>query len=546
MTPSTADARPDMRIVAPPGSACNAPTLPDLLHAVCSVAPEQMALEIDDGSSMARGALLEQCERFAGYMAGRIRNGEPVVILLGNRIEYFVAFFGVIAAGGVAVSANPGLRDHDLEHVLTDSGARFVICAEESVDLVQRVRGSVEHARHTIVLNGPEPDGLARYQAGAGRLAFRDTGCRREDTAVVLYTSGTTGVPKGCMLHHGWWMRVVDLDLRLDPEGRHRPLCSVPFFYGDPVHYLLEAMVAGGSMVAMRRFSVSRYWEVVARYRVSKIHAVGTMPNLLLKRPVSELERPDHVHHATCLGVPADRHAELVARFGFPWLDNYGVTEAGLVCRMPFEMAGEMVGRGSIGVPNPEVDLRIVDDQGREATPGIPGEILVRAPDMFRGYLNRPQETERAFVNGWYRTGDVGTRDERGFVYFVARAKDVVRRGEQNIAATEVETVLRSHPLVADVAVIAVPDDIRGEEVKAYVLLVDGASPRECPPQALIDHCEQALAAFKVPRYIAYRTGDFPRTPSMRIRKELLRAESGDLRAGAWDRVRGAVVGAPE
>ena len=180
----------------------------------------------------------------------------------------------------------------------------------------------------------------------------------------------------------------------------------------------------------------------------------------------------------------------------------------------------------------------MVDDEGRDVPGGQSGEALIRAPGMFRGYFNRAAATAEALRDGWYHTGDLVRQDERGFVYFLGRKKDIVRRSGENIAAAEVEAVLRLLPKVKDSAVIPVPDEIRGEEVKAYVLLVDGVTHAELPPEEIVRHCEERLAAFKVPRYIEYRTGDFARTPSMKVQKQDLKAEKSDHTQGAWDRER--------
>jgi crotonobetaine/carnitine-CoA ligase len=180
----------------------------------------------------------------------------------------------------------------------------------------------------------------------------------------------------------------------------------------------------------------------------------------------------------------------------------------------------------------------VVGDDDRDVPPGQPGEALIRAPGMFRGYFNRADATAETMKGGWYHTGDLVRQDERGFVYFLGRKKDIVRRSGENIAAAEVEAVLRLLPNVKDAAVIPVSDEIRGEEVKAYVLLVDGATPADLPPETIVRHCEERLAAFKVPRYIEYRSGDFPRTPSMKVQKQDLKAEKSDPTEGVWDRER--------
>jgi crotonobetaine/carnitine-CoA ligase len=190
-----------------------------------------------------------------------------------------------------------------------------------------------------------------------------------------------------------------------------------------------------------------------------------------------------------------------------------------------------------MGAPVPECELRIVDDADRDLPVGREGELLIRAPGLFAGYLNRPEDTAAAMRGGWYHTGDIVRADERGWFYFVGRSKDMVRRSGENIACAEVEAVLRTHPKIRDAAVIPVPDEIHGEEVKAYVQLVEGCTVDDCPPDEVAAYCAGRLATFKSPRYVAYQTGDFPRTPSMRIRKEALKV-TPDLTAGAWDRER--------
>ena len=459
---------------------------------------------------------------------------------IGNRAEYFIALFAIVAHRGIVVSINPQSKEHDAGHVLADSAPVLLVVEPENHALFAELAKRTPSVREVICLDGAEPRGLLPGGAATPRFDLAQADCRRDDVTTVFYTSGTTGPPKGCMVDHEWWLRIVDVDLRMNPVGRERGFCSVPFFYADPAIYLMMKLQIGGALVAMRRFSVSRYWDVVSRFGVTKVHAIASIPVLLVKATPHPLERKHTVHHATCAAVPANLHRQLVDRFGFPWLDNYGATETGMMCRVPWQARDEMVGTGSIGVPNPEVEVRVVDDDRRDVGVGQPGEALIRAPGMFRGYFNRPDATAEALRDGWYHTGDLVRQDERGFVYFLGRKKDIVRRSGENIAAAEVEAVLRLLPQVKDAAVIPVPDEVRGEEVKAYVLLVDGVTPGDLPPEEIVRHCAEQLAAFKVPRYVEYRTGDFPRTASMKVQKPDLKAEKADLTDGAWDRERQA------
>jgi crotonobetaine/carnitine-CoA ligase len=289
----------------------------------------------------------------------------------------------------------------------------------------------------------------------------------------------------------------------------------------------------------MRRFSVSRFWDVVRDNGVTQILSFSSIPIFLLKTPASPRDRDHKVRIARHLAMPPHLHQAIVDRWGFPWVEGYGITEGNVVAGMPLMYARSMVGSGSIGIPAPEVSVRLVDDDGQDVAVGEVGEFWVKGPGMFRGYLGHPEATAEVLRAGWLHTGDLGRADDRGFLYFVGRKKDIIRRSGENISATEVEDVLRSHPKVLDAAVLAVPDDLRGEEVKAYVLPVAGESAQTVPPGELIAFCAAKLAPFKVPRHIEFRTSDFPRTPTLRIQKELLRGEREDLTKGAWDREKG-------
>jgi carnitine-CoA ligase len=289
----------------------------------------------------------------------------------------------------------------------------------------------------------------------------------------------------------------------------------------------------------MRRFSVSRFWDVVREHGVTLILSFASIPLFLLKAEPGPRDRDNSVRVARHLAMPPDLHRQVADRWGFPWIEGYGITEGNVVTSMPLEYASEMTGSGSIGISAPEVEIRLVGDDGADVPIGATGEFLVRGPGMFRGYLGRPEATAEVLSDGWLRTGDLGREDERGFFYFMGRKKDVIRRSGQNLTAAEVEDALRCHPMIVDAAVIPVPDRDRGEEVKAFVLLVEGKTASDLPGDEIVEFCADRLAWYKVPRYLEYRAADFPRTPSMRVRKEVLKAQRGEETEGCWDRDRG-------
>jgi crotonobetaine/carnitine-CoA ligase len=338
------------------------------------------------------------------------------------------------------------------------------------------------------------------------------------------------------MVDHEYWLRFAGLITDLyDFTSSDRLLCCLQFFYNDPPWQLLLSLIAGTSLVVMRRFSVSRYWDVVRENQVTVLFGIAATASLLLKAPPGERDREHNVRLAIHVGIPAQIHAELVKRWGVPWVEAYGLTETGAIVTMPAGYADAMTGSGSIGLPCPGAEVRVVRPAGEDVSDDETGEIVVRAPGLMRGYLNRPEATAETFRGGWLHTGDLGRRDSRGFLYFQGRIKDIIRRLGENIAATEVENVLRSHPKVLEVAAVPAPDDLRGEEVKVHVLLTDSENAAACPPEDLIAFCAEHLARYKVPRFIEYRTADFDRTPSMRVKKKQL-DRSADDRARVWDR----------
>ena len=513
-------------------------TIIEILHGSARNDPERPAVIVEDGPVLTRAALLERAERFAGYLAGRIRTFDRVAVMLDNRVEFMIALFAIVARRAQLVSIAPSAGDFDAGHVLQDSGAVLAVCGRDQQPLLEALRDDHPTLREIIVVDGDEPSGLDAFDAEP--LDFGGVECEREDIVTIYYTSGTAGPPKGCMLHHGWFLRVVDIDLRLFRRGwQDRQLCCLPFYYADPAILLLTSLASHGTMIAMRRFSVSRFWDVVTRFDATEILSIASIPALLLKGERSSRERDHRIRQAVHAGVPKELHAEMEERFGFHWLNQYGSTELGIGARVPRHLAEELVGSGSMGVEPPGIRVRLVDEHDRDVPLGEPGELVGQGEDIYRGYLGRPEATAEAERGGWYHSGDLVRRDERGLLYFVGRKKEIIRRSGENVSAAEVEAVLRAHPGVLEVAVIPVPDPLRGEEVKACLQLDPGLDREDLPPEAVVAYCQERLAAFKVPRYIAYRDRDFERGPSMKVLKQPLIAEQEDLTRQCWDRESG-------
>lgn len=516
-------------------SGLSARTILDVLIRAHQQAPEAPALIYEDGLVISRAELVERVEHFATYLSRTVRPGEQIAIMLSNRTEYMVAWFAAVACRATLVSMNPAAKEHDAGHVLRDSAARVAIIEESRHDLFDSLRSSCPHLEDVIVVGAAEPDGLMHVGGPGPSLAERAQATDRRDITNVYYTSGTTGVPKGCMVDHEYWIRFVDLFQRrygMGPDDRL--LCCLQFFYNDPPWQLLLSLHAGAPLVVMRNFSVRRYWQVVREHDVTIVFGIAATAYFLLSAEPTEDDLQSTVRFGLQVGIAANTHQQLVDRWGFPWVEGYGLTETGLIVSTPLEKAAQLIGTGSIGLPCPEVELRIVDENDADVPTGEIGQIVVRAPGLFRGYLNRPEATAETMRGGWLHTGDLATMDDDGLIYFRGRQKDIIRRAGENVAAAEVEEVLTAHPLVLEAAVVPTPDDARGEEIKAYIVLA--APDEDLRLEEIVDYCLQRLAKYKVPRYFSLRAEPFERTPSMRIKKDDLRHDPTKTSTSDWDR----------
>jgi carnitine-CoA ligase len=516
--------------------AVTAADLIELVDDACRRSPKLPVMAFEDGATISRQTFREAIESFAAYLAQKVHRGDRVAIMLENRCEFMIAWIATIANGAILVSMNPAAGEFDAGHILRDSGAVVAVVGAAGLPLIRQLSPTCPNLQQIVCVEGAEPDGLAAYTAGGEHFDLSAVTVDPGAVTNIYYTSGTTGPPKGCMLGHRYWLRWTDLYLRLYGLGHdQRLLCCLPFFYGDPPWQLLASLQADTTLIVMRKFSVSRFWTVVRDNRVTNLFGVASISGFLLKAPRSELDRKHKVRFALQIGVPPNLHRSIVDRWGFPWVEGYGLTETGLVVAMPLEYAEEMTGSGSIGLPCPEVEIDLVDDHGHTVDDGQPGEILIRAPGLMDGYLNRPEATAEMLRGDWLHSGDLGRRDERGFMYFLGRKKDIIRRSGENVAAAEVEQLLRSHPQILETAVIPVVDELRGEEVKAFISLVEGVSPADLPEAEIVEFCRGRLARYKVPRYVEFRA-ELPRTPSMRVKKSELIGEEGAEGAPGWDR----------
>jgi crotonobetaine/carnitine-CoA ligase len=491
----------------------------------------------DDGASFTGAELHDRIERFAGVLATCVAAGDRVLLACGNRAEFLIAYFGVIASRCTAVPVSPGLGGHDMAHAVNGARCVVAVAEAEAAGTIDGVRDRCPGLRTILRIEGPEPGGLSHLEQDGSRLQLADVRADPGDLVDIGFTSGTTGLPKALGGDHAELLRYVDVSLRASPPSPdERTMLGTPFHYGDALYNTVAAALSRTSVVVMRRFSVSRFWETARRFGATRIATIGSIPSLLLTAPPSPGDRDHAVRYAIAIGIPKDAHAVLEERFGFPWYEAYGSSESGPAIAMPPSAAPQYVGTGALGVPYPDVQARLVDPDGRVLDGPATGELELSGAIIFSGYLNNPDATAEVLHDGWLRTGDIMRRDQHGVFYFLGRRKEIIRRGGENVAPAEVEEVLRLHEAVIDAAVVAVADPLQGEEIKAYVQVRPDA---EIEPGTITDFCADHLARFKVPRYVELRTDPFPRTPSQRIRKDTLKVDGQHLVDGAWDRIAG-------
>ncbi|WNV88432.1 AMP-binding protein [Umezawaea sp. Da 62-37] len=448
--------------------------------------PERVAWTFDPGVRLTFGDVDRLTAGYAQALRSRgIGEGDRVAVLLRNQPEFPLFWLALARLGAAMVPVNVKYRSVDAEHLLRDSSAVAVVTTAEFRPLVDELSAVPVFLVEDLA---PE-DGFEQQEIDPGAAVN------------IQYTSGTTGAPKGCVLSHTYWTTMGESLVEEFPNlsADDVMLTAQPFHYLDPQWNVVAALLAGAELVVLDGFHPSSFWDRVREHDVTYFYCLGAMPTLLLRMPGSPLDREHRVRAVQCSAIPPSLHAALEGRWGVGWYEAFGMTETGADIRVGADDHDELVGTGCLGRPAAHREARIVD-----------GELQLRGPGMMDGYLGLPS----VFRDGWFPTGDLARIDDRGRLYHLGRIKDMIRRSGENIAAYEVEEVLLSHPAVSLAAVVGVPDEIRGEEVKAFVV---GAVSAE----DLAAYCAERLASFKVPRYWEFRD-DLPRTPSERVAKQLL------------------------
>lgn len=465
------------------------------------------------------------------YAGSGLAAGARVALLLENRPAFFFHWFALNSLGVSVVPLNPDYRASEIAFVLQHSEAVAVVAVAERLAQMESALGSAG-------IGIPVAD-EARIVEGRLRCppTASDPGAARGRTAEcgLLYTSGTTGKPKGCILSNDYYIRA---GARYANRGGHvvvepgkaRVLTPLPLFHMNAMAGSTMGMVvSGGCVIQLDRFHPRSWWSDVAATRATGVHYLGVMPAILLRLDSVAEDRGHCVRYGAGANVEPEHHAAFEARFGFPLCEGWAMTETGSGGVVSADREPRHVGTRCFGRPDPQVEVRLVDDEGRDVQEGEPGELLVRRAGrdprqgFFSGYLKDDAATQAGWAGGWWHSGDVVRRGADGSLYFVDRKKNVIRRGGENISALEVETLLLRHPAVAQVAVTAVRDELRGEEVLAFVVAAEPDQPAGAKAETIARWALGEMAYYKVPGWISF-VEKLPVTPTQKILRGELRA----------------------
>ena len=481
--------------------------------------------------SITWGEAAAQVERLReAYAAAGYGHGHRVGLLLENRPAFLFHWFALNAVGASVVPINAEMRSAELSYLIGHSGIGLAVTLSgRAADL----RAAAEQAGlplATVDAQAIDFPPAAAIPPRIGDAVGLTTEC------ALLYTSGTTGRPKGCMLGNEyflragqWYAELGDVcEVRRDAE---RIITPLPLNHVNAMAFsTMVVLVAGGCLVQLDRFHPTTWWQSVRDSGATIVHYLGVMPAMLLAAPASDSDREHQVRWAFGAGVDRKNHALFETRFGFPLVEAWAMTETGAATCVMANHEPRHIGTSCFGRAESFVELRLVDDAGQDVPDATPGELLVRSsgPDprryFFSGYLKDEAATQEAWAGGWFHTGDMVRRDAEGNLFFVDRKKNVIRRSGENISAVEVESVLNQHPAVKTSAVAATPDSVRGDEVLACIVTRDEvpAQQRAQIAASIVQHALAQLAYYKAPGYVAF-VPELPLTASQKIQRGQLR-----------------------
>ena len=467
----------------------------------------------------------ELVENIAGHLYHRyqVRKGERVALLLGNGVEFALLFFACARIGAIAVPLNTRLNSKEITFMLNQSGSSILFTDDEFAYLVQNAHTSVPSLRARFILGG-EREGFLPYEPlESPAVSPPETMVREEDPLYIMYTSGTTGLPKGAVGSHlGAIHSVMCYHRIFRTTEADRSLNAVPLFHVTGlIGQLLHMVYVGGTNVLMRRFKAERFIRLLSEEKITFTFNVPTIYVMMMSHPSFREYSYSSLRILAYGGAPMSTHTieQLQREFPGVQLHNaYGATETtSPTTVMPVGYQEQKP--ASVGLPIPVVEVKIVDEKGEACKPREVGELWIKGPNVVSGYWDNDEANRKSFVGEYWRSGDLAMMDEEGFVYIMDRLKDMINRGGEKVFSVEVENVLYQHPKVLEAAVVSSPDPIFGEQVKAVIVPKEGTA---VTAEEIKQFVREHLADYKVPAVVEF-CSELPRNPGGKVLKNLLR-----------------------
>ena len=509
----------------------------ELLNITAMIVPDRHAIVFDD-RRMTFGELADRVNRLANGLADLgVGAGDRVAAMQVNCNEHIECYFAAAKLDAIFVPINFRARSEELSFMLNDSGVKAIVAGQRYQDMIRSVKPELTTLEHQITLEAPADDfvfyeDLLANSSDEERFPTADG----EDVTIVMFTAGTTGTPKGVMLSHNSFSSYILANVEpVDMDVAEKNILTVPLHHIAGVQAVMAAIYGGRTLVLQRQFDEEGWMKLVQDEKVNRAMMVPTMLKRLMDQPTFKDYDLSSLRVITYGAAPMPLEVIKKAIGEFPntrFINAFGQTEtASTITMLPPDAHDiregapdyeqKMKRLGSIGKPLPDVEVRIVDEDGHDVALGENGEIVARGERLMKGYWNREEATKETLRGGWLYTGDLGYWDDEGYIFLSGRAKDFLKRGGEMIAPEEVEQIIMSHPAVDEAAIIGVQDIEWGERVRAIVVIKPGM---ELTAEDVVEHCRPRMAGFKRPEDVIF-IDELPRNPMGKVLKRVLREE---------------------
>ena len=514
----------------------------DFLSIATSICPDRDAI-IFEGKRYTFSQLNERVDRLANALLKLgMGKGDRLAMLQVNCNQFVEAYFAAAKLGAIYVPLNFRAKGSELAYMLNTAEASTLLVGERYVDLVNSLSSDLTSVRHFISIESRH-DGMLYYEDVIASSAADEivTEIDDDDTTILMYTAGTTGLPKGVMLpHNSFAVYVLENVTPADPELEEKNILTVPLYHVAGIQAMMAAIYGGRTLVMERQFDAKEWLELAESEKANRAMMVPTMLKQLMDHP--EFGEHDLSSLKVITYGAAPMPLEVIKRAlavfpGVSFINAFGQTETAstittlgpedhIISGTEEEREKKLRRLSSIGRPMSDVEMKIFDEEGNELPVGEVGEIVARGPRVMAGYWKDQEKTEKTIdKEGWVHTGDMGYMDEDGYFFLAGRATDMIIRGGENISPEEVEGVILSHPKIEDVAVIGIPDEDWGEVPKAFCVVKEGC--KDCTPEEIMEYCRSNLASYKRPRMVEF-IDELPRNPMGKVLKRVLREQQGE------------------